>query len=63
MRAATLPGWTLATPGAPGYAMEVFAQLHYGVTPSLAAQSLLLLAAVAGVAAALGLAWGQGAEG
>lgn len=43
-------GKLAATPGASSYAMEVFAQMHYGVTPSLAAQCLLLLAVVTGAA-------------
>jgi iron(III) transport system permease protein len=39
-------GKVVSTPQAQGYAELVFAQMHYGITPSLAAQCLLLLGAV-----------------
>jgi iron(III) transport system permease protein len=39
-------GKLVSTPGAPSFAEAVFAQMHYGVTPGLAAQCLLLLAVV-----------------
>jgi iron(III) transport system permease protein len=39
-------GKLVATPGCPGYAQELFARMHYGVTPDLAAGCLLLLAIV-----------------
>jgi iron(III) transport system permease protein len=40
-------GKLVSTPGAPTYAQEVFAQMHYGVTAHLAAQCLVLLGVVA----------------
>lgn len=39
-------GKLVATPGCPGYAQELFARMHYGWTPDLAAGSLLLLGLV-----------------
>jgi ABC-type Fe3+ transport system permease subunit len=36
------------TPGKPTFAQELFSQMHYGVTPNLAARCLLLLVVVAG---------------
>jgi iron(III) transport system permease protein len=48
-------GKLVATPGMPGYATEIFTQMHYGVTNELAARCVLLLAVVAlgGTAAAI----------
>lgn len=44
-------GKVVSTPGAEGYAEALFAQMHYGVGPDLAARSLwLLLLAAAGAA-------------
>jgi ABC-type Fe3+ transport system permease subunit len=40
-------GKLVATPGMPGYATEIFTQMHYGVTNELAARCVLLLIAVA----------------
>ncbi len=40
-------GKLVATPGMPGYATEIFTQMHYGVTNELAARCVLLLLAVA----------------
>jgi iron(III) transport system permease protein len=53
-------GKLVSTPGLPGWAETVFTQMHYGVTPDLAARCLLLLAASAagaGVIAAAGGGW------
>jgi ABC-type Fe3+ transport system permease subunit len=36
-------GKLVATPGMPGYATEIFTQMHYGVTNELAARCVLLL--------------------
>jgi iron(III) transport system permease protein len=50
-------GKLVSTPQAQGYAELVFAQMHYGITPTLAAQCLILLAAVlTGGAVVAGLA-------
>ncbi|HWG42792.1 MAG TPA: ABC transporter permease subunit [Gemmataceae bacterium] len=51
-------GKLVATPGMPGYATEIFTQMHYGVTNELAARCVLLLILV--TIAACGLAFGQG---
>jgi iron(III) transport system permease protein len=40
-------GKLVATPGMPGYATEIFTQMHYGVTNELAARCVLLLIVVA----------------
>jgi len=40
-------GKLVATPGMPGYATEIFTQMHYGVTNELAARCVLLLMLVA----------------
>src|SRR5262249_15827952 len=48
-------GKLVNTAGAATFGQEVFTQMHYGVTPSLAAQCLLLLAAVAAGALGVGL--------
>jgi iron(III) transport system permease protein len=40
-------GKLVATPGLPGYATEIFTQMHYGVTNELAARCVLLLIVVA----------------
>jgi iron(III) transport system permease protein len=40
-------GKLVATPGLPGYATEIFTQMHYGVTNELAARCVLLLVLVA----------------
>ena len=40
-------GKLVATPGMPGYATEIFTQMHYGVTNELAARCVLLLILVA----------------
>jgi multiple sugar transport system permease protein len=40
----------VSTPGGQTYAEELFMQLHYGTSSTLAARSLLLLAVVAGLA-------------
>jgi len=40
-------GKLVATPGMPGYATEIFTQMHYGVTNELAARCVLLLVLVA----------------
>ncbi len=47
-------GKLVATPGMPGYATEIFTQMHYGVTNELAARCLLLLtlAAAGGIGVA-----------
>jgi iron(III) transport system permease protein len=48
----------VSTPGMTSFAETVFAQMHYGVTPNLAADCLLLLAAVVvGGAATAVLGW------
>jgi iron(III) transport system permease protein len=39
-------GKLVATPGMPGYATEIFTQMHYGVTNELAARCVLLLIVV-----------------
>lgn len=49
-------GKLVATPGRPGYAQELFARMHYGVTPDLAAGCLLLMALVVAVAGIMRLA-------
>ena len=48
-------GKLVATPGLPGYATEIFTQMHYGVTNELAARCvwLLILVAVGGCAVTL----------
>jgi iron(III) transport system permease protein len=48
-------GKLVATPGMPGYATEIFTQMHYGVTNELAARCVLLLILV--VIAACGLSF------
>ncbi len=40
-------GKLVATPGMPGYATEIFTQMHYGVTNELAVRCILLLVLVA----------------
>src|SRR5262249_59200496 len=40
----------VSTPGAPTYSEDLFMQLHYSTSRSLAARSLLLLAVVSGLA-------------
>jgi ABC-type spermidine/putrescine transport system permease subunit II len=39
-------GKMVATPGMPGYATEIFTQMHYGVTNELAARCVMLLIVV-----------------
>jgi iron(III) transport system permease protein len=46
-------GKLVSTPQAQGYAELIFAQMHYGITPGLAAQCLLLLTALLPVAGLL----------
>ncbi|HEY7425885.1 MAG TPA: ABC transporter permease subunit, partial [Gemmataceae bacterium] len=48
-------GKLVATPGLPGYATEIFTQMHYGVTNELAARCVLLLVLVAARSAVVAL--------
>ena len=48
-------GKLVATPGLPGYATEIFTQMHYGVTNELAARCVLLLVLVAAGSAGIAL--------
>ncbi len=52
-------GKLVATPGMPGYATEIFTQMHYGVTNELAARCVLLLILVALGGCAVTLAGGK----
>ena len=53
-------GKLVATPGMPGYATEIFTQMHYGVTNELAARCVLLLILVAAGGCAVTLAGRKG---
>jgi iron(III) transport system permease protein len=50
-------GKLVATPGMPGYATEIFTQMHYGVTNELAARCVLLLGLVALAAGGLAISF------
>jgi iron(III) transport system permease protein len=52
-------GKLVATPGMPGYATEIFTQMHYGVTNELAARCVLLLVLVALGSCAVALTRGK----